>query len=269
MQERNGAKILLSLRSGSNTWEALCRELGLDPQSPEAKSDRVTLADHLIDLQKLGLIEFQGTNDTDIQGEIKISKTWISIQNVLGKPNLADLADIASSAEGVVFNPIFGRPKKPADPVDMFVLMPFTSALNPVYEQHLKKFDKKLGIIVRRADDIFSPKPFMNKIWSSIYAARIIVADCTTRNANVFYELGLAHAVGKPVVLIAQDKADVPSDISHIDFIEYQYTPEGIKDLIKRLDAILKKELKLPPRKTKKAAAKKVAAARPPDPSGA
>jgi hypothetical protein len=251
MQERNGAKILLSLRSGNNTWDMLCRDLGLDPKSLEAKSDRVTLADHLIELRTLGLIEFQGSNDLEIQGEIKISKNWFNLQNALGKPNLSDLADISTSADGVVVKPIFDRPKKPLDPIDMFVLMPFTAELNPVYDKHLKKLDKKLGITVKRADDIFSPKPFMNKIWGSIFAAKIIVADCTTRNANVFYELGLAHVIGKPVILIAQNDDDVPSDIHHLDYIKYKYTPEGIVDLEKRLNAILKKELKIPPKKRK------------------
>jgi hypothetical protein len=38
-------------------------------------------------------------------------------------------------------------------------------------------------------------------VWNSIYSSSIIIADCTGRNPNVFYELGIAHTLGKPVIL--------------------------------------------------------------------
>ena len=69
----------------------------------------------------------------------------------------------------------------------------------------------------------------MGDVWTAICRSRIIIADCTGRNPNVFYEIGIAHTVGKPVILIAQNSKDVPFDLRHIRYIPYEYTPVGIK----------------------------------------
>jgi nucleoside 2-deoxyribosyltransferase len=58
-------------------------------------------------------------------------------------------------------------------------------------------------------------------VWSGINDARVLVAELTQRNPNVFYELGLAHALEKPVVLISSNEADVPFDLHHIRVIYY------------------------------------------------
>jgi nucleoside 2-deoxyribosyltransferase len=62
----------------------------------------------------------------------------------------------------------------------------------------------------------------MDQIWSGINSARVLVAELTTRNPNVFYELGLAHALRKPVVLVAGAEEDVPFDLKHIRVIYYE-----------------------------------------------
>jgi hypothetical protein len=46
----------------------------------------------------------------------------------------------------------------------------------------------------------------------------------TTKNPNVFYELGLAHALEKPVVLVSSNQDDVPFDLRHIRVILYDQT---------------------------------------------
>jgi hypothetical protein len=58
----------------------------------------------------------------------------------------------------------------------------------------------------------------------------LIVADCTDRNPNVFYEIGLAHAIGKPTILLTQREEDVPFDLRHWRYIAYQLTPRGMKE---------------------------------------
>jgi len=83
----------------------------------------------------------------------------------------------------------------------------------------------------------------MADIWEAICAARIIVADCTGRNPNVFYEAGLAHTVGKPVVLLTQNKDDIPFDLRHIRYIDYEFTPRGMAIFEERLLKTLIDEL--------------------------
>jgi hypothetical protein len=64
----------------------------------------------------------------------------------------------------------------------------------------------------------------MDQIWSGINAAKVLVAELTSRNPNVFYELGLAHALNKPVVLVSSNEPDVPFDLKHIRVIYYDVT---------------------------------------------
>ena len=68
----------------------------------------------------------------------------------------------------------------------------------------------------------------MADVWTAVYRCRAVIADCTTRDPNVFYEIGMAHKVGKPVILITQDESDVPFDLRHLRYIKYAYTPPGM-----------------------------------------
>jgi hypothetical protein len=56
-----------------------------------------------------------------------------------------------------------------------------------------------------------------------ISSADVIIADCTGRNPNVFYELGMAHILNKPVILITSDAVkQAPTDIRCFEFIRYE-----------------------------------------------
>ena len=64
--------------------------------------------------------------------------------------------------------------------------------------------------------------PILDKIGRLISQADVVIADCSGRNPNVFYELGMAHALGKPVVLITSDAVEqAPTDIRAFEFISY------------------------------------------------
>jgi nucleoside 2-deoxyribosyltransferase len=69
--------------------------------------------------------------------------------------------------------------------------------------------------------EIFATGKIIDQVWRGINAAKVLVAELTTRNANVFYELGLAHALNKPVVLVSSNETDVPFDLHHIRVIYY------------------------------------------------
>jgi hypothetical protein len=145
----------------------------------------------------------------------------------------------------MIVNPYFGLPATPSTSSDVFVLMPFSNELKPVYEDHIKKVVQKLNLKVARADDFFTADSIMSDIWNAICDTRLVIADCTGRNPNVFYEIGLAHTIGKRVVLITKDKDDIPFDIRHLRYIEYEYTPRGIKELEDRLTKTIKLELQM------------------------
>jgi len=79
----------------------------------------------------------------------------------------------------------------------------------------------------------------MDDIVEAVRNSRIVVADLTCRDPNVFYETGICHALGKDVILITQDE-DVPFDLKHIRHIFYEYTPRGMKRFEKTLKETIK-----------------------------
>ncbi len=103
-----------------------------------------------------------------------------------------------------------------------FVVMPFALPLGNHYSMIYEPAIKKVGLKpVRADDDIFATGKIMDQVWAGINAAKVLVAELTTRNPNVFYELGLAHALRKPVVLVSSNEEDVPFDVRHIRVIYY------------------------------------------------
>lgn len=134
---------------------------------------------------------------------------------------------------------IFGPPHNRVDWPEVFLLMPFTTVPKPVYDDHIRGVAQALRLRAGRADDFFINGSVMADIWSAINSAKIIIADCTGRNPNVFYEVGLAHSLGKDTILISQELNDVPFDLRHMRVITYEYTPRGMKSF----EATLKKTI--------------------------
>ena len=103
-----------------------------------------------------------------------------------------------------------------------FVMMPFADPIGGYYKSIYEAAITKAGLRPVRADDeIFVTGKIIDQVWSGITAAKVLVAELTGRNPNVFYELGLAHALNKPVVLVSSNQADVPFDLQHIRVIYY------------------------------------------------
>jgi hypothetical protein len=103
-----------------------------------------------------------------------------------------------------------------------FVMQPFAAPLGDYYEKIYRPAIEKAGLQPVRADaEIFATGKIMDQVWTGINAAKVLVAELTSRNPNVFYELGLAHALKKPVVLVSAREEDVPFDLHHIRVIYY------------------------------------------------
>jgi len=120
---------------------------------------------------------------------------------------------------------------------DVFVIMPFNEKYKPVYDDHIKRVCENMSLFCKRSDDIFTPQIIIKDIWTLIYNCKLVICDCTDKNPNVFYELGMAHTIGKKVITITQNEEDIPSDIKNLRYIKYDYTPSGIakfEDTLKR-----------------------------------
>ncbi len=118
-----------------------------------------------------------------------------------------------------------------------FIVMPFSiESLNIVYEDFVKPVvTEKCNLRSLRGDDVFGSNVIMEDIAKSIQKSRLIIADLTSKNPNVFYEVGIAHALNKQVLLMTQSIDDVPFDLRHRRALVYEYSPRGCKKLEKDL----------------------------------
>lgn len=110
------------------------------------------------------------------------------------------------------------------------VMMPFASDFKEVYEA-IQHAAREVSMRCNRADDIWIHPTIIQDVVSLIDRSRIVVCDCTGRNPNVFYEIGIAHTLGRDVVLITQSDADIPFDLRHFRYIKYLNNSEGLKQL--------------------------------------
>ncbi|MCY4482640.1 MAG: hypothetical protein OXC12_07180 [Spirochaetaceae bacterium] len=89
---------------------------------------------------------------------------------------------------------------------------------------------------MQRADDVFRPGIILQDIINSLLDADLVIAEVTPPNPNVFYELGYAHALAKPTVLLARRGGELPFDISGYRVIFYDDSIGGKPQVETTLD---------------------------------
>ncbi len=102
-----------------------------------------------------------------------------------------------------------------------FVLMPFREPFLKYYDEIIEPAIIKIKLEPTRGDSLFRPSAIMADIWQMIQDAKVLVAVLTDKNVNVFYELGLGHAIGKPIVMISETMEDVPFDLQALRILTY------------------------------------------------
>ena len=161
-------------------------------------------------------------------------------------PQALDIEDALEISFGGRHHTLFGPPVYLQQYPPIFVLMPFASKLRPIYDKQIKEVASACNLECKRADEFPAPHIIVSEIWSAISQARIIIADCTGKNPNVFYEIGIAHALGKDTILIAQSDRDIPFDLKPIRFIIYKtQTEDTLKDFRDKLDSAIKSITKI------------------------
>ncbi|HJR09018.1 MAG TPA: hypothetical protein VJ842_17295 [Pyrinomonadaceae bacterium] len=103
----------------------------------------------------------------------------------------------------------------------VFVLMPFEASFDDTYALGIRPACEAAGAYCERVDEQIFHESILQRIYNQVSKADVIVADLTTRNPNVFYETGYAHALGKQVVLLTQNVDDIPFDLKHYPHIVY------------------------------------------------
>ncbi len=122
--------------------------------------------------------------------------------------------------------------------------MQFGQPLDTLYQEVILPRSEAIGLKVIRIDEVAGPGIIFEDIKRQIAEARIVIAEITAPNQNVFYELGYAHALNKPTILLAQRGKQLPFDIQSYRVIFYDDSiggkPALERDLQKHLDAILR-----------------------------
>lgn len=114
------------------------------------------------------------------------------------------------------------------------VMMPFDAGFNGVFSA-LQGAVSATNMRCLRADDIWDDDVIIQDVVKLISTARVVICDLTAKNANVFYEAGIAHTLGQDVILIAQHESDIPFDLRHIRYIKYLPNGEGLSELAEKV----------------------------------
>jgi hypothetical protein len=127
---------------------------------------------------------------------------------------------------------VFGIPSSRSQfQSNIFMIMPFKNDLTRVFTEVIKPLMGEMGLSVARGDEFNSTQGVvMEEVWSALNYCQFVIAEITGGNDNVFYELGIAHTLNKPAILItqAQRPEDVPFDIRHLRYIVYRNNNDGL-----------------------------------------
>ena len=125
------------------------------------------------------------------------------------------------------------------DAEQVFVLTPFNSEFVDAFIT-VKEVCNDFKFRCIRGDEEFVSEDILPVILTQILKSRFIVANITGRNPNVMYELGIAHAFGKNVIIVAENFTDIPFDLNNKRIILF----EDLNDLSAKLDSSIKDLLK-------------------------
>ena len=116
-----------------------------------------------------------------------------------------------------------------------FVVMQFSSPYNELYEDVIKEVCEDLNLSVIKGDESYGPGLIIADIIKQIEESKIIIAEISSANPNVFYEVGYAHALRKPTILIAERETELPFDVSPFRTLFYENSIAGKKKIIEGL----------------------------------
>ncbi|MCU0645611.1 MAG: SUMF1/EgtB/PvdO family nonheme iron enzyme, partial [bacterium] len=121
-----------------------------------------------------------------------------------------------------------------------FVLMPFKDEMKEVYWKAIKPAAEDVEFDCLRVDERKGPLNIPKEIVQHIFSSDAIVADLTGKNPNVFYEMGIAHAIANKTVMIIQKTEDLPFDVNNYRCIHYEQTENGLAELKTKLSEFLR-----------------------------
>ena len=211
-------------------------EYSFAPGLPEIPPDRIEALEW-----ELGLTRFElnrthwAIKDVDLAAEL-IAAGIVTVAQINGLPlNFRRLFGPDNVGNPVHIQPtVFRVPNRPIENDLVSVMLPFSPAFAPVLDT-LRQAGEQLGLRVLSANNVWEQNEIIQDVFSLIYRSKIVVCDFSDRNPNVFYEAGIAHTLGRPVIPIVQRIEDIPFDLRHHRHLLYLNNGEGRQALIDEL----------------------------------
>jgi hypothetical protein len=116
-------------------------------------------------------------------------------------------------------------------PGKVFVVMQFSEPYKQLYSEVIQPVANEFGLEAYHVGEVFGPGVILNDIVQGLVEAKVVIAEVTPSNQNVFYELGYAHALGKPTILLAERGKQLPFDITGYRCLFYENTIGGKKQV--------------------------------------
>lgn len=170
-----------------------------------------------------GFSKYDSTKEFKFKIEIKGSNAKLYINEVLILENNFTIKEAPIffrifSKGNVVISEVNVEIQKPK----LFVVMQFSEDYNNLYNEVIKPVAEQEGFECVRGDEFFTSTPILNDIIATINESKVIIAEITPDNPNVFYEIGYAHAINKPTILLCDRKREkLPFDISSFRTLFY------------------------------------------------
>lgn len=116
-----------------------------------------------------------------------------------------------------------------------FVAMPFAPELEDTYHYGILGPVKAAGLLCERVDQAVFDGPIIQRIKERIDTAKVVIADLSMANPNVYLEVGYAWGRGRPTVLLVRDVKELRFDVASYRCIVYRS--------IRELETLLSREL--------------------------
>lgn len=211
-------------------------EYSFAPGLPEIPPDRIQALEW-----ELGLTEYElnrthwALKDVDLAAELMAAGDVKSEQINALPPHFRRLFGPDAIGTPVHAQPtIFRVPQGHIENDLVSVMLPFAAEFTPVFDA-LRQAGQGLRLRVLSANNVWEETEIIQDIFSLIYRSKVVICDFSGRNPNVFYEAGIAHTLGRPVIPIVQHVDDIPFDLRHHRHIVYLNNAEGRQALLQEL----------------------------------
>ena len=134
---------------------------------------------------------------------------------------------------------VFAIPNVVPDTKLAALMMPFSAEFNPVADA-IRDACRNAGLRCERVNDIWEESTIIQDVFNLIFRSAVVIVDLSDRNANVLYETGIAHTLGRPVIPISQMLTNLPFDLAHHRALEYSPSEPQLSEMRQKLEKRLR-----------------------------